>query len=225
MIVAVVATVGVYVVAYRVAGALGRPPLAAPVLWASVGVLAGIALLDLDVDDYVHDARPLRWALGPATVALGAPLAASLRRLRGREGARVFVAVLAGGAAASACAALVGAALGAGDDLVAVLAAKSVTTPIALALDLPDGVDDGLLACVVVLTGVYGAVLLPWLGPRLGLGADRPLGVGTGVVAHAVGSAELARRRAGAVGWAAAGLAVNGVLTALWLPPVLRWVL
>lgn len=225
MIAAVAATIAVYAAADRIAARLGRPPLAAPVVWASVAVLAGLVVLDLDVDDYVHDARPLRWALSVATVALGAPLAASLRRLRGRQGARVFLAVLAGGAVASACAALVGAALGAGDDLVAALAAKSVSTPIALALDLPGDVDQGLVASACVLAGAYGAVLLPWFGPRLGLGADRPLGVGSGVVSHAIASAELARRQPGALGWAAAGLAVNGVLTALWLPPVLRWFL
>jgi len=223
---AVAATVAAFVVADRVAARLRRHPLASPVVWAALVLLAGLAALDLDVGDYVHDARPLRWALGPATVALGAPLARELRRLeRAHEGLRVLVAVLVGGGVAAACAAGLGALLGAGDGVVAVLAAKSVTTPIALALDLPAGADDGVLAATVVLTGVYGAVLLPWLAPRVGLGADRAQGTGTGVVAHAIGSAELARRQPGAVGWAVAGLALNGVLTALWLPPVLRAVL
>jgi putative effector of murein hydrolase len=222
---AVAATVAAFVAADVAAGRLGRPPLATPVLWASVVVLAALALLDLDVDDYVHDARPLRWALAPATVALGAPLAREIRRLRRADGAQVLVAVVVGGAVAAAVAAGIGAALGASDELVAVLAAKSVTTPIALAVDLPVDADDGLVAGTVVLTGVYGAVLLPWLARRLRLDDDRPLGVGSGVVAHAVASAELARRRPEAVGWAVAGLALNGVLTTLWLPPVLRLLL
>jgi putative effector of murein hydrolase len=225
-VLAVLVTVGAFVAADRVAGALGRHPLANPVLWSSLALVVGIAVAGVDVQDFVHEARPLRWALAPATVALGAPLAAALRRLGdARDGLRVLVAVLVGGAAASACAAGTAALLGAGDDAVAVLAAKSVTTPIALAMELPGDVDDGVLAATVVLTGVYGAMVLPALGPRLGLGADRALGTGTGVVAHAIGSAELARRQPGAVGWAVAGLALNGVLTALWLPPLLRWLL
>lgn len=226
VVAAVAATVAAFVVADQVAGRLGRPPLASPVLWAAAVLVAALAVVDVDVDDYVHDARPLRWALAPATVALGAPLARAVRRLgSAREGTRVALAVLLGGVAASAVAAGVGVALGASDELVAVLAAKSVTTPIALAIDLPVDVDDGLLAATVVLTGVYGAVVLPTVARWARLEGDRPAGVGTGVVAHAVGSAELARRQAGAVGWAALGLALNGVLTALWLPPVLRWVL
>lgn len=223
---AVTATAVAYVAADRLARRLGRPPLASPVLGAAVVLVAALAVADVDVDDYVHDARPLRWALAPATVALGAPLARAVRRLSSpREATRVTLAVVLGGVAASATAAGVGVALGASDELVAVLAAKSVTTPIALAIDVPIDVDDGLLAATVVLTGVYGAVVLPAAARRARLDDDRPAGVGTGVVAHAVGSAELARRQAGAVGWAALGLALNGVLTALWLPPVLRWVL
>ena len=104
-------------------------------------------------------------------------------------------------------------------------ATKSVSAPIAVAIDLPIEVDDGLLAASCVLTGVYGAVLLPVLARRLRLDGEQPLGTGVGVTAHAIGSAELRRRSPGAVGWAAAGLALNGVLTAVWLPPALRLLL
>ena len=226
VVVAVAATVTVYLVVDRVAGRLGRPPLATPVLWTSLLVLAGLALVDLDVADYVHDARPLRWALAPATVALGAPLAREVRRLAARrDGVRVLVAVLVGGAVASACGAGIAVAFDATDELVAVMAAKSVTTPIAVAIDFPLPVGDGLVAAAAVLAGVYGAVLLPWLARRLRLDAPREVGVGAGVVSHAVASAELARTMPTAAGWAVAGLAVNGVLTTLWLPPVLRLLL
>jgi putative effector of murein hydrolase len=223
---AVAGTVAAFVVADVVAARLGRPALANPVVWASAALLAGLAVTGVEVDDYVDDARPLIWALGPATVALGAPLARAVRRVGAwAEGVRVVGAVLAGGAVAAAVSALVGAALGATDEVVAVLAAKSVTTPIALAVDLPVDADDGLVAATVVLTGVYGAVLLPWLARRCPLGGDRGVGLGVGTTSHAIGTAELARGWPGAAGWAAAGLALNGALTALWLPPVLGWLL
>lgn len=220
---AVTATVAAYVVADRVAGRLGRPPLANPVLWSAVALLAGLAVAGVDPGDFADRAWPLRRALAPATVALGVPLGRALRRLGGRrEAARLVAAVAAGGAVAAAVAAGVGVALGAGEELVEVLAAKSVTTPIALATDLPAGPDDGLLAATVVLTGVWGAVVLPWLAERFGRAGTRADGLGTGVVAHAVGTAELARRHPAAAGWAAAALALNGALTALLLPPLLR---
>jgi putative effector of murein hydrolase len=94
-----------------------------------------------------------------------------------------------------------------------------------VAIDFPIAVDDGLLAVVVVLAGVYGAVVLPGVARRLRLDGPEPLGLGAGVAAHAVAAAELARRSPPAAGWAVAGLAVNGVLTTLWLPPVLRLLL
>jgi putative effector of murein hydrolase len=224
--VAVLGTVAVYVVADRVAGRLGRPAWAAPVLWTSVILVVALTALDLAIADYVHDARPLRWLLGPATVALGVPLARAVRTLgRRRAEFRVAGAVLLGGFVTSAVAGLVAAAVGASDEVVAIAAAKSVSTPIAVATDLPIPVDDGLLAASCVVAGLAGALLLPALGCRLRMDDDRPLGTGVGVTSHAIGTAELRRRAPGAVGWAAAGLALNGVSSALWLGPILDVVL
>lgn len=224
-LVAVLGTVVSYLAADRIASGLGRPALASPALWASLGILATLAVLDVEVTSYVDDAGPLRWLLGPATVALGVPLARTVRRLeRRRAGARIAVAIFLGGVVTSAVAALVAAALGATRDVVTVAATKSVSTPIALAVDLPVEVD-GLLAASCVVTGVYGAVVLPALARRLSLERDHALGTGVGVTAHAIGSAELRRCTPDAVGWAVAGLALNGVLTTLWLPPVIRLVM
>lgn len=222
---AVVGTVSVYLLADRVAARLGRPAWASPVLWTAVLLVTVLRGLDVSVSDYADGARPLVWLLGPATVALGMPLARAIRALEHRRACfRIVGAVLVGGFVTAVVAGLVAAAMGASDEVVAVAATKSVSAPIAVAIDLPLSVDDGLLAASCVVAGVYGALLLPFVGRRLGTG-ERPLGLGVGVTAHAIGSAELRRSEPGAVGWAAAGLALNGVLTALWLPPLLRLVL
>ena len=222
--VAAVAGTGVaFAAADRAADRLGRPALANPVAWATVAVLAALAAASVDVGTYVDAARPLRWALAPATVALAVPLAREVRVLAA-GGWRLVVAVAAGGVVASGVAAGVAVAARAPEALVEALAAKSVTTPIAVAV-VPGGGDaDALVACLVIAAGVYGAALGPALGRRLGLDAAVPLGLGVGVVAHAIGTAELARRSPRAVGYGVAGLVLNGVLTAVWLPPLLdRW--
>lgn len=222
---AVVGTVSLYALADRVAARLGRPAWASSVLWTSVALLAALWSLDLAVADYADGARPLVWLLGPATVALGMPLARAIRALdRRRAGLQVVSAVLVGGFVTSLVAVLAAARLGASEEVLAVVATKSVSAPIAVAIDLPLAVDDGLLAASCVVTGLYGALLLPLIGRHLGT-ADRPLGTGVGVTSHAIGSAELRRSAPAAVGWAAAGLALNGVLTAIWLPPLLGLVL
>jgi putative effector of murein hydrolase len=217
---AIGATGAAYVVADRIAERLGRPAWTNPVAWATTAVLAGLAAASVPVERYVDGARPLRWVLVPATVALAAPLAREVRVLAA-GGWRVVLAVGAGGAVASGAAAGVAVLARTPGPLVEALAAKSVTTPIAVAV-VP-GVDgDALTACLVIVAGIYGAAVVPVLARRVGLDDPVRLGLGTGVVAHAIGTAELARRSPPAVGYGVAGLVLNGVLTALWLPPLLR---
>jgi putative effector of murein hydrolase len=129
--------------------------------------------------------------------------------------------VAAGGAVASGLGAGVAVLLGAPARLVEAVAAKSVTTPIAVAI-VPGQASDSVVATTVIAAGVFGAIVLPPLARRLRLDRPAPLGLGVGVVSHAIGTTELARRDPRAVGYGVAGLVLNGVITALWLPPLLR---
>lgn len=224
-VLAVAGSLAAYAVADVVAARLGRPAPANPVLWGAVTVVAVLASASLPVDDYLDAARPLRWLLAPATVALAAPLAREAR-LVAAGGWRLLLAVVVGGAVASLAGAGVAVALGAPHALVEALAAKSVTTPIAVAI-VPGGggggsVSDSLVAAAVVGSGIVGAIGVPALARRTRSDGPAPLGLGMGVVAHAIGTAELARRTPRAVGYGVAGLVLNGVVTALWLPPLLR---
>jgi putative effector of murein hydrolase len=219
-VVAVAGSLAAYGAADRVAARLGRPALANPVLWSAIAVIAFLAAAGVQVDDYTDAARPLRWLLAPATVALAAPLAREARVLAA-GGWRLVVAVAAGGAVASLAGAGVALALGAPDALVEALAAKSVTTPIALAV-VPGGGTDSVVATAVIAAGTLGAMAVPALARRAALDRPVPFGLGMGVVAHAIGTAELAKRSPRAVGYGVAGLVLNGVITALWLPPLLR---
>jgi len=218
--VAVGATLGAYAAVDRASARLGRPALANPVLWSAVAVVAVLAVARVPVDDYTDAARPLRWLLAPATVALAAPLAREARVLAA-GGWRLVLAVAAGGVVASLAGAGVALALGAPEALVEALAAKSVTTPIALAV-VPGTATDSVVATAVVAAGTLGAIAVPALARRAGLDRPVPLGLGMGVVAHAIGTAELAKRSPRAVGYGVAGLVLNGVVTAVWLPPLLR---
>jgi putative effector of murein hydrolase len=228
-VLAVAGSLAAYAVADLVAARLGRPTLANPVLWAAVAVVVVLAVGSVPVDDYLDATRPLRWLLAPATVALAVPLAREAR-LVAAGGWRLLAAVAVGGAVASLVGAGVAVALGAPHALVEALAAKSVTTPIAVAIvpggaggaGAGGGVTDSLVAAAVVASGTVGAITVPALARRTRSGRPAPLGLGMGVVAHAIGTAELSRRSPRAVGYGVAGLVLNGVITALWLPPLLR---
>lgn len=221
-VLAVGVTAVLYLALDRLADRLGRPAYVVPVLWAPLALVGMLSLVHVEVVDYLREVRPLKWLLGPATVALGAPLARVLRGFSStRQAVRVLSATLLGGLAASLTAVGVAVAFGASNDVVGVVASKSVTAPIAVTMRLSIGGNDGLLAASCVLAGVYGAVALPVLARWTRLDDPVSLGTGVGVAAHAIGAASLGQRNPDAVGWAAAGLALNGVFTALWLPPLI----
>jgi putative effector of murein hydrolase len=220
VVVALALTAACFAAAELASSRTGRRAVTNPVLWASALVLVVLAVTKGDVHDYTSAAHPLLWLLSPATVALAAPLAREWRRLQ-VDRRRLVIASLLGGLAASAAAAGMAVALDAPDELVAALAAKSVTTPIAITIQAPIPVDQGLVAGLVVLAGVYGAVLVTALARP----DDPASALGVGVGAHAIGTAEMVRRRWPVAAYGVVGLVLNGVFTSIWLPPVLRLVL
>jgi putative effector of murein hydrolase len=112
--------------------------------------------------------------------------------------------------------------LGAPREIVLSLAPKSVTTPIAMGIAEQIGGQPSLTAVFVLLTGIVAILLLrPML--RLARIIDpRARGLAAGVAGHGLATAEILQesRTAGAFGGLAIGL--NGVITALLLPILVR---
>ncbi|MBQ8521036.1 MAG: LrgB family protein, partial [Bacteroides sp.] len=112
--------------------------------------------------------------------------------------------------------------LGATPEIICSLAPKSVTTPIAMEVSKATGGIPSLTAAVVVVVGLFGAVLgfkvLAW--GRVGSPIAQGLSMGTAT--HAVGTSTAMEvgRKYGA--YASLGLTLNGILTALFTPAILR---
>jgi putative effector of murein hydrolase len=105
------------------------------------------------------------------------------------------------------------------------LAAKSVTTAIAVELSRMQGGDPSLTAAVVVLTGTIGAMLRPsclsWARVRLPIAR----GIALGTISHAQGTAIALQEHETSGAVAALALVGAAVVTALVLPVVLPVVL
>ena len=127
------ATVAVYGAAQAAYQRLGQPPWANPVLW-SVLVIGGlITLTGTPYPTYFSGAQFIHFLLGPAVVALAWPLWRRRAELRERA-LPIFCAALAGGAVASLSAVGIGWALGLPHDVLASLAPKSITAPVAMGI-------------------------------------------------------------------------------------------
>ncbi len=195
-----------------------------PILVAVV-VLSGILwLAGIDYANYFAGAQFVHFLLGPVTVLLAVPLYNSLGLIR-RSARPVLIALLAGSLLASITAILVAGWLGADDALVRSLAAKSVTTPIALGITEALGGITAITAVIVVFTGVIGGIMAGWVF-RLGRVRDpSAMGFALGLTSHGIGIGRAVQIDGNAAAFATLGVGLNGVFTALWVPAVVPWLL
>lgn len=152
--------------------------------------------------------------LGYVTVALAIPLAAMrfdgfpLKRL-----AKVLtLATLIGALLPMALAY----AVNLGHDSVLAFATRAVTTPIGLNISAVISSPAALATLIIIISGLVGGAVSPWL--LANIEDDRAKGLSLGLVAHALGTAEAWQISTEAGRYAAFGMAVNGMITAIWLP-------
>lgn len=197
-------------------------PLANPVMISIALVSAVLLLSGMDYRLYFDGAQFVHFLLGPATVALAIPLHAQWPRLKAMA-APLLLALLIGSFTAAGSAWAVGALLGASPASLMSLAPKSITTPIAMAVAENLGGLPALAAALVVLTGVLGAICAPALCRLLRIEDDAVRGFAIGIAAHGIGTARAFQISEQAGAFAALGMGLNGLLTALSLPWIMPW--
>ena len=166
---------------------------------------------------YFEGGQYVQFLLGPATVALAVPMHANLARIR-RAAPAILPAILAGSLVAAASAMLIARWLGASRTVVLSLAAKSVTTPIAMGIAEQIGGSPSLAAVFVLLTGLTAVVVGPTALRLLRVVDWRARGLAAGTAGHGLATARilLLDETAGAFGGLAIGL--NGIATAVLVP-------
>ncbi len=215
------ATLAAYVVADSLQARLKRNPVANPVLMAVVALVVVLNATGTPYQTYFDGAQFVHFMLGPATVALAVPLADKMSEVR-RLLVPMLAAVLVGSLTAAGTAVAVAWLLGASRTTLLSLAPKSVTTPIAMAVSQQMGGAPGLTAVLVILTGIVGAVAVTPLMNAMGLRDFAARGFAAGVASHGIGTARAFQVNELAGTFAGLGLALNGVLTAILLPPLAR---
>jgi putative effector of murein hydrolase len=215
------ATLAVYVAASSASARWGHPPAANPVLWSVLALAALLTLTGTPYPVYFSGAQFIHFLLGPAVVALAWPLWQRRAALRARAGALLLAALL-GGAAASASAVAIGWALGLPAEVLASLAPKSVTAPVAMGLAAQLGGIPALAAVFAVLTGLLGALTARWWFDRLRITAWPVRGFALGTVSHGIGASRALQVHPDAGAFAALALGLQVLLAALLLPAAAR---
>ncbi len=199
----------------------GRHPLVNPVLVAVILLAAVLGATGTPYATYFEGAQFVHFMLGPATVALALPLYMNLGRVR-RAALPMLAGLLAGSLTAVVSALAIARALGVEGAVLASLAPKSATAPVAIGISERLGGQPTLTAVLVLLTGIIGAVAATPLLNALGIRDWRARGFATGVAAHGIGTARAFQVHETAGAFAGIGMGLNAVLTALIAPAILR---
>lgn len=217
------ATLVVYLLAHALAQRLGHPPWANPVLW-SVLVLAALLLATgTAYERYFAGAQFIHFLLGPAVVALAWPLWQRRAELRARRGA-LLLAALVGGAAAAGSAVALAWAFGLPPQVIASLAPKSTTAPVAMGVADALGGLPALAAVFAVLTGLIGAVSARYLLDALRIQRPEQRGFALGTAAHGIGAARAWQVHPAAGAYAALALSLQVLLVSLLLPLAMSFI-
>ena len=215
------ATLVVYVAAQSAYVRLHQAPWANPVLWTVLVLASGLLLSGVPYPTYFSGAQFIHFLLGPAVVALAWPLWQRRVELRQRW-ARLLIAALAGGFAASGSALLLAWATGLPTDVMLSLAPKSVTAPVAMGIAEKIGGIPALAAVFAVITGLVGALLGKYLFDALRISTERDgwatRGFALGTAAHGIGAARALQVNADAGAYAALALGLQVVLASLLMP-------
>ncbi len=191
-------------------------------------ILITIALLiiflkatGISYETYNKGGHLIEFWLKPAVVALGVPLYLQLESIK-KQLLPILISQLVGCMVGIVSVVLTAQLLGASKEVIVSLAAKSVTTPIAMEVTKAVGGIPSLTAAVVVCVGLFGAVF----GFKvLSLGrVESPIaqGLSMGTASHAVGTSTAMERSRKYGAFASLGLTLNGIFTALFTPSLLK---
>ncbi|AQS84797.1 MAG: LrgB family protein [Acetobacter aceti] len=213
-------TLAVFALGVRLQIRLDRAPWANPVLFAIAFVALGLLVTETPYATYFQSVKIINFLLGPATVALAIPLADSIRLVT-RSLPAMTLALLAGSITSVVSGVLLVLLLGGSHDVALSMAPKAVTTPIAIAITTQIGGIPALTAAFAILGGIIAAMIGETTLRRLGITDWRAHGLAAGIAGSGIAAAQVAQRDPVGAAFAALGIGLNGLVTAIIVPLIL----
>lgn len=189
-------------------------------LLVSIPVLAVIThVLGIPFESFEKGSRIISFMLGPTVVVLGYLLYEQIARLK-ENAVSIITSVFVGCVTGIVSVIFIARYFGADHALIASLEPKSVTTPIAMSIAERSGGIPSIAAVVVIVVGIFGGMVGPFILERLGIKSRIARGLALGSAAHGLGTAR--PWELGTIEGAISGLAIGvmGIMTAILVPVI-----
>lgn len=190
------------------------------IIVAIILTLILLFVIGLDYHTYYAHARPVfDRLLGYSTVLLAVPLAGM--DFKGLPVKKLGVVVILASIVGAILPMSLGYLFTLNMDTILAFATRSVTTPVGLSVAQIIGAPLVMANLIIIVSGILGAGICRILFKNIQ--DERAQGLALGLVAHAIGTVEAWTISPTAGRYAAFGLAINGLVTAMWLPVAVLW--
>ncbi|GAA5647463.1 CidB/LrgB family autolysis modulator [Vibrio proteolyticus] len=196
-----------------------KTPLMNPLLISIAIIIPILTYLKVPFETYYQDNQWISMLLQPAVVALAFPLYEQIPQIRANWRI-IMLACSVGSVMSMMTAGLIAVAMKADVALIASLMGKSVTTPIAMEVASHLGGEPAIAAVLVVLVGLFGAILAYPIYNMLNISHPIAKGLTMGTVSHALGTATCAEKDPRDAAFSSLALVLCGIITSILAPSV-----
>lgn len=205
------------IVLYKLAERLKKIPLP-PLLISGIALILILKIFHIDFETYNESASYLTFLLIPATISLGYPLYKNYEIL-GQNKRVIYSGFVFAAICAIVTTYLTAKFCHTDLNLIISMLPKSVTAPIAIEITKASGGIPELTACVVVLTGIFGAILGHKILELIKVKNDIAIGLSIGAASHVLGTSRcIEKGKEKQIVMSTLSLVIVGILTAILIP-------
>ncbi|SFM45322.1 TIGR00659 family protein [Gracilibacillus orientalis] len=164
-------------------------PFTLPIFLTSGILIIGLGVSDISYQSYMLGGQWIDLFLGPIVVALALPLYRQLDLIK-KYAQTIFIGIFAGSIIGIITGIIGAKILGFEDWIIQSVAAKSVTTPVALSITDTAGGNLSFAAVFVMIAGISGAMFGPLILRLLRIKHPVSRGLGIGTASHAIGTSK-----------------------------------
>ncbi|OOM78910.1 LrgB family protein [Clostridium sp. BL-8] len=188
-----------------------------PLLIAIIILIVFLMKFNIKYEDYNNGGQVISFFLAPATIALALPLYKKFSLFKANA-LPILAGILCGSSAGILSVILFAKMFNLSGQLAKSLIPKSITTPIGMALSNQLGGLPAITVVAIIITGIIGSIIGPFLYKILKINDKVALGIAMGSASHAVGTAKA--MEIGETEGAMSGLtiAISGIVTVLIAP-------
>ena len=219
----IILTMGVYLLSKRVAERFPNP-LTSPVFLSTLTIIPILSISKISYSEYHLAKEIMTFLLGPATVALAVPLYKH-REILFRNLLPALIGICTGSLVTIISAVFLANFFHLSNLIAVSLSIKSITIPVASEVAKIIDADGALVAAIVMITGMIGAMFGPLLFNKFHIVHPFARGISMGTISHGIGTAEAVRE--GEIQGAIAGVAmgVAAVFTSIIIPVLLPFLI